>query len=151
MNTLKMKVLLILINTALWQRIRQSLLIWISTSLLGSFFHWTTGISGMHFGQVVILSLVFSTPALICLFPILYFLQSISTLGKRIVFAIASVLLSCIIVIAIFLGITRHYPFEEFQLTYLLLSYVISAELSFFLVAQKLIFSKKSSFIRNNY
>jgi Flp pilus assembly protein protease CpaA len=132
MNTLKMKVLLILANQTLWQRVRQSLLIWIATSFLGSVFLWATGFIGLKLFEIVMLSLVFSGPAVVCLIPTLYFISSISDRGKRIITSLISVLVLCVFIIAIFLHIIRHYPITESGLLYLLLPYVSQHQLAFF-------------------
>jgi hypothetical protein len=142
MNTLKMKVLLILANQTLWQRVRQSLLIWVATSFLGSVFLWATGFIGLKLFEIVMLSLVFSGPAVVCLIPTLYFISSISDRGKRIITSLISVLVLCVLVIAIFLHIIRHYPITEGGLLYLLLPYVFTAPACFFLIAHKMILTR---------
>lgn len=134
-----MKVLLILTNQPLWQRVRQSLLIWIATSFLGSVFLWATGFIGLKLVEIMMLSLVFSGPAVACLIPTLYFISSISDRSKRIITSLISVLALCVLVIAIFLYIIRHYPITEDGLLHLLLPYVLAAPACFFLIAHKMI------------
>jgi hypothetical protein len=142
MNTLKMKVLLIIANQSLWGRVRQSMLIWLTTSFLGSVFLWATGFIGLKLVEIFMLSLVFSGPAVVCLIPILGFVSTIHHGSKRIVTSLISLLILCGLVIAIFLYITRHYPLSEGQLLNLLLPYVIAAPICFFLIARKLILAK---------
>jgi hypothetical protein len=142
MNTLKMKVLLIIANQNLWLRVRQSLLIWITTSFLGSAFLWATGFIGLKLIEIFMLSLVFSGPAIACLIPILHFVSTIAHRGKRIVTSLISVLILCAVIIAIFLHITRHYPISQAQLLNLLLPYIFFAHVCFFLIARKTILAK---------
>jgi hypothetical protein len=142
MNTLKMKVLLILISQTLWQRVRQSLLIWIATSFVGSVFLWATEFIGLKLFEIVMLSLAFSGPAVVCLIPALYFISFVSDRGKRIITSLISVLVLCVFIIAIFLHIIRHYPITESGLLYLLLPYVLAAPVCFFSVAHKMILAR---------
>jgi hypothetical protein len=144
MNTLKIKVLLILIltNQQLWQRVRQSLLIWITTNFLGSVFLWTTGFIGLKLFEIMMISLVFSGPAAACLIPTLHFISPIPDRGKRIITSVISMLVLCALVIAIFLHIIGHYPIPEGGLLYLLLPYVFAAPACFFLIAHKMILDK---------
>jgi hypothetical protein len=137
-----MKVLLIIANQRLWQRVRQSLLIWITTSFLGSTFLWTTGFIGLKLIEVFMLSLVFSGPAVACLIPTLYFISTIPYRGKRIVTSLVSIFILCALIIAIFLHVARHYPISQVQLLNLLLPYIFSAHICFFLIARKTILAK---------
>ena len=61
MNTLKLKVLLIIANQRLWRSFAKSLLVWIATALVGSF--TVCGFTGTTPNAFVIsLSLLFSIP-----------------------------------------------------------------------------------------
>lgn len=142
MNTLKIKVLLVLTNITLWRHVRQAFSIWISTSLLASAFLWVTEIIGLRLSEIIIASLVFSAPTVALLVVILYFLSTIQVRMKRIAFAGTAILLTCAFVITAFLYIARHYPLSNIQLISLLCPYVISAEASCFLFARNLIFLK---------
>jgi Kef-type K+ transport system membrane component KefB len=142
MNTLKLKVLLILTNRPLWQHVRQSMLIWIATSFLGSAFLWATGFIGLKLMEVLMLSLVFSAPAVACLIPTLHFVSTINNRGKRIVTSLISLPILCALIIAFFLHITRHYPISQTQLLNLLLPYIFAAHACFFFIARKTILAK---------
>ena len=142
MNTLKLKVLSILIINSFWQRLGQSFCIWTATSFLGATVLWITGMIGLKLSEIFLLSLVLSSPALVCLILLLYILSSINSRRKRIIFSFTAILASSIPVIAIFYKVAKHYPLSEFQMISMMAPYVVAAEASFFLIARKLILTK---------
>lgn len=120
----------------------ESILIWVFTCLLGSIFHWINGAVGLSLFEVIAISLVFSLPALVFLIPNFYVLHSLTGKYKRVAYALASILILSLIVIYIFLEFTKGYHFPDGLLIVLLLPYMLSAELSFFLIARKLILAE---------
>src|SRR5688572_29788222 len=98
MNTLKMKVLLILTNKHLGWCVSRSLMIWFSTCLIGA-----TAVYAIDYSfpnvEAILLSLLFSSPALLLAAPTLYFLPSFQAIPLRILLSLIVLLAACILVI----------------------------------------------------
>lgn len=119
--------------------ILESILIWLCTNLLGSVFHWLNHTVGLNFIEITAVSLIFSLPALLILIPNFYILHSLTGKHTRLVYAVSSILILSLIVTFIFLEFTKGYAFPDGKLIVLILPYVLSAEVSFFLIARKVI------------
>lgn len=119
--------------------ILKSILIWLSTNLLGSTFHWINETIGLSLLDVTALSLIFSLPALAFLIPNFYVLKAVSGKYKRFAYATLSTLALSLIVTYVFWEFTRDYNFPDGLLIVILLPYMFAAELCFFLIARKVI------------
>lgn len=130
MNTLKLKVLLILTNAHLWRSVRRSFLIW--------FFTAVTGCTIVHiiFSQSLIMeaygmSLLCSSPAIFIAIPVLYFIPRFQSRFMRIGFALCSILATCAAIIGIIAVLSGGVGFVFLALS----PFVPSAILWFFLIA----------------
>jgi hypothetical protein len=126
--------------------IRSSVVIWFCTAVLGSSFLWISGIIGLKFYEILILSLVFSAPSVFFLIVNLRLLACLPHQPQRIVHAIISIFLVCLVVIRIFLWVIDGYPLETHQIILLLAPYVVAAQVSFLFVARNLILKKTESY-----
>lgn len=131
-----------MVNNTLFQRFTQSILIWISTNVLGSTIFWMTSEIGFKLYGIILLSLLFSGPVILLLIPTLYYLTRISERARRIIFTVTSVLILCLCVSAYFIWYVKDYPLTNNQIASLLMPYIFSAELCFFLIARKSIIAK---------
>jgi hypothetical protein len=120
----------------------RSLLIWAATCIMASCFHGISENIDLNPVDVTILSLLFSLPALFFLIPNFYLLNSVIGKNNRIIYAIISILMLCLVVVVVFLIFTDGYSFEKGMLFRLLLPYILSAEISFFLFAGRFILVK---------
>ena len=125
--------------------IKRSIGVWLSTALLGSLYLWASETIGLQLYEIVILSLVFSAPATVFLIPNFYLLRGMRKLGQRIGYSFLSVLLLSLLIISLFLLLIKGYPLTRQQLAALILPYIIAAEISFFVVAMKIIIQKTRS------
>ena len=123
MITLNLKVLLINAN----RTFGFTTLVWITTGLAGSLALVPSAVIGLPFYQLLILSLVFSTPAFLVISPALWFQPSFRTKVSRFFYLVSIAILSCIAVIAFFLFVTKGYPLERGLILSILTPYVISA------------------------
>lgn len=104
-------------------------LVWIATGLAGTAALAPSGVIGLPFYQILILSLVFSTPAFLVISPALWIQPPFPTKMSKFLYLISIALLSCIAVIGFFLFVTKGYPLERDLILSLLTPYVISAML----------------------
>ena len=142
MNTLKLKVLLTIANKRLWRSFAQSLLVWLTTGIIGAL-----AVCGLTAttpdAYVISLSLLFSSPAIPMAILVLYFIGNIEERYTRIAVAILSVLVTSVILFtmtAILLGV----PFDE--IAGILFPFVPSGLACLFLIAGKQIL--KSTYVR---
>jgi hypothetical protein len=120
MLTLNLKVLLIRLKSSLMV----SMIIWLGTCLLGSAILSPTGATDIPFYQLLVLSLIFSLPAQAIIVPAIFLNPAIR---YKIFFASTVTLLSCSVVIALFLIITEGFPLDRNTIASLLMPYVISS------------------------
>ena len=143
MNTLKMKVLLILFNKRFGAHLLRSVLIWLVTAIVGT---CIVGIAFQVFEAVaslwaIGLSLLFSSPAIILALPVLYALPFIENRSARVAFAVISV----VVVSMIIIGFVSTFFRGDFSFTVLMLSpFIPSALVCLFLIAGKQIMNPQS-------
>jgi hypothetical protein len=136
MNTLKMKVLLILINKQFGNYLFRSALIWFATGIVGTLI---VGIGFQVFDIIstlwaIGLSLAFSSPAIILALPVFYTLPFIENQFARVAFAVAAVVIVCMIII----GVASTFFTESFSFAALMLyPFIPSALVCFFLISGK--------------
>ncbi len=118
--------------------IKQSILVWLTTSILASVFHWLNETTGLGIEKIILLSLAFSLPAMILLIPNYYFLIILSNTRKRMTYGFVSVLLLCVIVVILFLRFIKGFPIDQQTIILLVTPYILAAEFSFFLFSRKL-------------
>jgi hypothetical protein len=123
MSTLNLKVLLKNAN----RTFGFTTLVWIATALAGTAALAPTGIIGLPFYQLLILSLVFSTPALLVIAPALWIRLTFPTKVSKFLFTISIAVIACIAVIVFFLFVTKGYPLEGDLILSLLIPYVIAS------------------------
>ena len=97
---------------------------------------------GFKLIEILMVSLVFSIPALVVLVPNFYLFDFITEPRNRIVYAFLSTLALCAVVIGFFINVIYEYPVSEHKLFIGLLPYVLASELSTFFVARKFILKK---------
>lgn len=110
MNTLKMKVLLIMINRHLWWSVGRAFLIWITTAVLGSFI--LTGPDPFGMMIFTMIGLLYTSPACIVAIPVIYFLPRIQSRIFRAVFCALAILSVSLITIAVY-SIAYNMSFTE--------------------------------------
>lgn len=129
-------------NMHLLTLITRSLLIWLSTCVLASLINWINQTTGLGLPEVILLSLAFSFPAFVFLVPVLYLLDSIGDRKHRILYSFTSILTLCLMVIVIFLQLVKGLGIDKTTIINLLMPYCFAAEVSFFIIARKLILIK---------
>ena len=134
MNTLKIKVLLILTNSHLFRSVNRSLLIWITTTIGGCLLLYGFDFLLSPPVTSIVLSLIFSSPALLIAIPLLYHFHSLNTTIIRIAVAIVTIILTSGIIIGI---VAVFFNLRYFEVGEALLPFIPSAVISFFLVARK--------------
>jgi uncharacterized membrane protein len=116
--------------------LRQSLLIWFFTNLKGTVILWIILPGEIAFHQLMIVSLIFSLPAVVLLLPALYILDFIDGPPKRIAFALISTLSICAVVLMLFLAIVPGFGDHSAVIGRMLLPYVGAAPICFIVVAE---------------
>lgn len=139
MNTLKMKVLLILSNRPLHRSMSQAMLIWIATCLGGCLVLHAFEFLLFPPAESVALSLIFSSPALLIAVPFLYHLTSFPTVLSRIASAVAIILFTSGGVIGL---VAMFFNLRYAEVAEALLTFIPSALVCFFFIARKQILSK---------
>jgi Na+/melibiose symporter-like transporter len=136
MNTLKLKVLLILSNRSLWRSVSQALLIWSATSFTGCTLVYAieTVNPPLDVWEAYILTLIFSSPAVIAAVLVTYYLHRFSSRAKRIAFSIGSILFVSAGIIGVVASI---FKIEYSIVADTLLPFIPSALLWFFLFTRK--------------
>ncbi len=134
MNTLKMKVLLMMSDRYLYRAVRQALLIWISTCIGGCAVLYSTELLMFPPATSIILSLIFSSPALLVAVPFLYHLSSFPTVLSRIASATGLILFTSAGVIG-FVSVFFNLRYAEVAETLLL--FIPTAFACFILIAWK--------------
>ncbi|HEY0741137.1 MAG TPA: hypothetical protein VGD40_06725 [Chryseosolibacter sp.] len=123
MSTLNLKVLLNIASRSLGATV----IIWLVTSFFGTAALAPTDVIGIPFYQILILSLVFSTPAFFIIAPALILRPALRTRLVKYVYVASVAILSCVAVIGFFLVVTNGYPLEVDVTLRILTPYVITA------------------------
>lgn len=138
MNTLKMKVLLFLTNAHLFRSIRRAVIVWILACVTGCVtlflldFFFLSGVEDLL--PAVVLSLIFSTPALVVAVVVFYYLHLLPGLFVRIISSTATMLT----ISAVIVGIVSVYFNQAYiEVAKTLYPFVLSAFVYFFLIARK--------------
>lgn len=139
MNTLKMKVLLLLSNSRLHRSIGQAVLIWIITCLGGCTALYGLGELSFPYVTSVFLSLFFSSPAVLIATSFLYRLTSFPTVSGRVVSAIGAILFTSAGITGL---VALCFNLRYFEVAETLIIFVPFALISFFLTARKQVQSK---------
>lgn len=138
MNTLKMKVLLMLSNRYLHRSVWRAILVWFTTNLAGCTLLRLLGFfflqSDVDFVSGLILSLIFSSPALFIAAWVIYKLPEFSTWRKRISVSLLAILLTSASIIA-FVAQFFQLPYPE--VASVLYPFTLSAIAIFFLINRK--------------
>lgn len=114
----------------------QSSLIWLLTNVIGSSVLWIILERALGYIELLALSSLFSIPAIALVIPTLYILEFIQEPGKRIMFAVFSMLAICAIVLMIFMVIIPNKGDTAIQIGKLLLPYVVAAPICFIFVVE---------------
>lgn len=141
MNTLKLKVLLMLTNKHLAWSLSRSLLIWSTTCLIGSAIHCAI-FNAFPLLVAFGLSLLFSSPVLLLAGPTLYYLPSLRSISSRIGVSSTVILIACLIIIGV-VAIFFNLPYELVAME--LSPFVPSAAICFFFVTRKQLLAKHFS------
>jgi hypothetical protein len=144
MNTLKMKVLLMLSNQHFFRAVGKAIIVWFLTNLigclilhgLGFFFLQSLG----EFIQSLGLSLIFSSPAIVIAAWVIYTLPSFNHIFKRTTLSLTSILATSSIIILI---VARVFHLEYIEVARVLYPFTVSAIVCFFLIARKQIITAK--------
>ena len=127
----------------------KSLLTWLHTNLIatisyGLYVLLTGGVeplsSFVSFGAIIAVGLAFSFPVNLILVPGLYVLMMLRQKPVRVAYAITLVFFLCLVVILYFFQFFDVQKDEWAYIIVFLLPYIIGAEISFIVVARKLIF-----------
>lgn len=139
MNTLKMKVLLILSNRYLHRAVGRALLIWFITCISGCLFLYFFSFLLLPPVESALLSLAFSSPALFIAIPFLYNLQAITTPFLRIAAGVGLILFTSACIIGF---VALFFSLRYTEVAEVLLPFVPAALISFALITGKQIVSK---------
>lgn len=138
MNTLKTKVLLLLSNRHLFRSVGKALMIWLSANLAGCAILCTLGFfflqSPLEFIQGFVLSLIFSSPAVVIAARVLYMLHSFNTIFKRTILSTVSILVTSAIIIWLVAAV---FHLEFTAAARVLYPFTLSAITCFFFIAWK--------------
>jgi hypothetical protein len=142
MNTLKMKVLLILSNRYLFRATGKAILVWLSANLMGCAILYGLGFfflqSPVDFITALILSLIFSSPAVLIAAWVVYVLPSFSNIFKRTLLSLASILATSAFIIWI---VAEVFGLEYIEVARVLYPFTLAAIACFFLIVRKQITS----------
>ena len=142
MNTLKLKVLLILTNRHLGWSLSRALVVWFFTCLIGSAIHCAV-YATFPLIEAFVLSLIFSSPVLLLVIPTLYLLPSIQSISVRILFSFTSIFIGCALIIGV---VSKAFNLDFEMVSEELFAFIPSAVASYFFIARKQIL--KSSFLK---
>lgn len=127
-----------------------SMLTWLSTNALGASIIAVNKLFGLGFAETLIVSLLFSAPAVFGLIACCYHLRTIRNRRKRITWAllengaIVALIVICFLILAWrfneFKYFLRYYPNSLSDYFILIVPFAVSAPLCFLLIANKLIF-----------
>lgn len=142
MNTLKIKVLLILSKQYLFRALRKATLVWLCANLIGcailygldTFFFQ----SPRDFITGILLSLVFSSPAVVIGTWVLYTLPYVSTVLKRTLLSLSSIAITSAFILWVVALLVQ---LEYIAVVRILYPFVLAAIVCFFLIARKQITS----------
>lgn len=138
MNTFKMKVLLILSNRYLHHAISRAVLIWIATCLGGCLVLYAFEFLLFPPIESIVLSLVFSSPALLIAIPFLYHFSSLPTILSRMASAAGIILITSGGIIGL---VAIIFELRYFEVAEALLPFIPSALVCFSFIARKQITS----------
>src|SRR5688572_18296933 len=133
MNTLKMKVLLLLTNRHLGWCVSRSIMIWFSTCVVGAISVYALDYSFPNV-ESILLSLLFSSPALLLAVLSLYMLPYFQAISLRILFSFIAVLAGCVLILGI---VSSFFHARYTEVTEILFPFIPSAIASFFIIARK--------------
>jgi hypothetical protein len=95
-------------------------------------------------GMIILLGLVFSSPALLFLIPALYMMHMFRHWQAKLAYAIGIVLFLCLVVILFFFQFFDVPDRDKHGIIIFLLPYIIGSVISFLLVARKLIVTDRT-------
>lgn len=141
MNTLKMKVLLIMTNIHLWRSVGRAFAVWLLAGISGGIIlKLISGNSYEPFLEEMLslcaLGLFFSMPALVVAVPVLYFVHRFETTVERVIFSVFSIVLTCTILVIAY-RIIFGLPLSE--LAEMIMPFMFSALSAYFLIMRKAI------------
>lgn len=141
MYTLKMKVLLLIINKGLHRAILEALLIWMATCVTGCLVLYGMESLLLPIIKSIMLSLVFSSPALLVAVVLLYRLTLLPLIFHRITISIGVIVLTSLIVSGV---VAVFFKLRFFEVTEALVPFIPPALAWFFLISRKKITSKQT-------
>lgn len=142
MNTFKMKVLLIMSNRYLFRAVGKAIMVWLSANLAGCAILWALGFfflqSPVDFIAGLILSLIFSSPAVVIAAWVVYALPSVNSIFRRTLLSLVSIAATSGIIIGI---VAAFFQLNYIEVAVVLYPFTLSAIVCFFLIARKQITS----------
>ncbi len=120
--------------------LRFTILTYLIANAIASLLITLLGVRGLHYYQVLIVSLVFSFPAPIMLFPNYFIIHRIRERIKRIGWSIISILLICVLVASIFMKVIEDLPVSFHDIIIVLITHAVAGVITFMVVSRKLIF-----------
>jgi hypothetical protein len=137
-----------------------STLTWFATNVLGASLIAANNLFGLRFGDVLVISMLFSIPSVFGLIASCFHLTTIRNRKKRITWAVLSNAVIVVLIAACFLILAwrfndlkyalRHYPSTPADFFLLLFPFAISAPVCFLLIANKLVFTQRMNFTLRN-
>lgn len=118
----------------------QSGLIWITTNALGAAFVYLINSRGFHYVEILLASLLFSSPVKLLLIPLLSIIPKVQVPARRIALAMLAVLTASIGIVILFFGILRLSSEDVTEFLPSFLPFILSAQASFLLLASKQVF-----------
>lgn len=138
-----MKVLLILSNRHLFRAVGQAILVWLSANLAGCAILCVLGFfllqSPGEFIQGLVLSLIFSSPAVLIAAWVLYTLPSFNNIFKRTTLSLVSILITSALIIWI---VAVVFDLGYIAVAQVLYPFTLSAIACFFFIARKQIITR---------
>jgi hypothetical protein len=119
------------------KKLKQPFIIWVFTNLAGGFYLIINNDVGQFMYYVILLGMLWSSPTMLLLIPILGLMKKIKAYHWKIIYAIVSICFVCaIVILSVFVIFDLSYSDRLYAIT-LLWPYVIAAEMIFFLVTWK--------------
>jgi len=119
-------------ETTILSRVLQSFLIWIATNLFASILVGTTLTD--EFLLILVISLAFSSPCLLLLPFVIYWIDKIEGQFSRIAFGVASIIILSVITISLFSLMAGPSLTQDRDVILSLSSYILFALISFFTI-----------------
>lgn len=132
-----MKVLLKKSKIHIGRIVADTLLVWFLANLFGSICFWLF----TDFEGAFVFSFIFSSPVLLLAIPNFYVLYAIRKKKNRIVYALSSVFVLCLLLFAL-LYVCFHDIFKATQLAAWMSPYAVGAMVSIFMVTSEFILAK---------